>query len=91
MDSSLEHFKGTNNRRKERLATKNRKYSQKNASTIKIKYKHKLSHSPQLSKTERLALRKRIIDEEKQKLTKRLVVVSIIILVLTFAFVWLVF
>ena len=76
MDSSLNHFKASQGRRNQRQEKKGRKYNAKAAAAIRTEYKSHLKKS-NFSEEERLALRKRIIDEQtKRSTTNRIILIS---------------
>ena len=87
MDTGLNSFRGTQGRRNQRQEKKGRKYNAKAAAAIRTEYKSKLKQS-NFSEEERLALRKRIIDEQKKKRTKNLIILLISALCISAGFVW---
>ena len=87
MDSSLNHFRASQRRRNQRQEKKGRKYNAKNAAAIRAAYKSQLKQSD-FSEEDRLALRNRLIAEQKKKRVRNLIILSITAICTTIGFIW---
>lgn len=86
MDSSLNHFKGSQNRRGQRKDKKNRKYTSAAANEIKAEYKSQLSKSS-FSEEDKLALRNKLLEQRLKKRKSNLILLVILAFLVTMAFV----
>lgn len=82
MDSSLNHFRASQGRRNQRQEKKGRKYNAKVAAAMRAEYKSQLKQSD-FSEEAKLALRKRLIEQQKKRRTKNLVTLIILALIVT--------
>ena len=88
MDSSLNHFKASQGRRNLRREKKNRKYTSSAANKLKVEYKSQLKQS-NFTKENKLALRKRLLEQQRKKRISNLITLAILALVIGLVFIWL--
>lgn len=87
MDTGLNHIRASTGRRNQRQEKKGRKYNAKNAAAIRAAYKSQLKQSD-FSDEAKLALRNRLIAEQKKKRITNLIILSIIAICTAIGFVW---
>ncbi|WP_417589877.1 hypothetical protein [Owenweeksia hongkongensis] len=87
MDSSLNHFRASQGRRNQRKEKQNRKYNPKDSAAIRAAYKSQLKQTD-FSEEARLELRKRLINEQKQKRRRNLIILSFTAICIAIAFIW---